>query len=107
MNFYILAFLLLFTVSSRKEETNGLYAATPGADGAPSELLSGKGKYSKLTWDEDQTQLVFASDRDDAAAKQPKIKLYHWKRGEAKAADQDRQPKLGTSQADQTTKYAD
>ncbi|HMX28624.1 MAG TPA: prolyl oligopeptidase family serine peptidase, partial [Blastocatellia bacterium] len=78
---------LLFTVSSRKEETNGLYAATPGADGAPSELLSGKGKYSKLTWDEDQTQLVFASDRDDAAAKQPKIKLYHWKRGEAKAAE--------------------
>ncbi len=78
---------LLFTVSSRKEETNGLYAATPGTDAAPAELLSGKGKYSKLTWDEDQTQLVFASDKDDAAAKQPKIKLYHWKRGETKASE--------------------
>lgn len=82
---------LLYAVSSRKEESNGIYAATPGNDAAPVELLTGKGKYSKLTWDEDQTQLVFASDRpsgdDAAAAKQPKIKLYYWKRGEAKAAE--------------------
>lgn len=77
---------LLYAVSSKKEESNGLYAVTPGSDAAM-ELLTGKGKYSKLTWDEDQTQMVFASDKDDAAAKQPRIKLYHWKRGEAKAAE--------------------
>jgi len=78
---------LVFTVSSRKEETNGIYAVTPGTDAAPADLLTGKGKYSKLTWDEEQTQLAFASDRDDAAAKQPKQKLYYWKRGDAKAAE--------------------
>ena len=41
---------------------------------------AGKGKYAKLTWDENQTQLAFLSDRDDAAAKQPKWKLYRWDR---------------------------
>jgi dipeptidyl aminopeptidase/acylaminoacyl peptidase len=82
---------LVFTVSSRKEETNGVYVATPGNDGAPVELLAGKGKYARLTWDEDQTQLAFFSDRDevakDPAAKQPKVKLYLWKRTEANAAE--------------------
>ena len=76
---------LVFTVSAKKEESNGVFTATPGNDGAPVELISGKGKYSRLTWDEDQTQMAFFSDRDDAAAKQPKVKVYFWKRGEAKA----------------------
>ena len=52
---------------------------TAGGD-APAALLAGKGKYAKLTWDENQTQLAFLSDRDDAAAKQPKWKLYQWDR---------------------------
>ncbi|MBL8208585.1 MAG: hypothetical protein JNM09_30420, partial [Blastocatellia bacterium] len=77
---------LVYTVSARKEEGNGVFVATPGSDAAPTELLSGKGKYTRLTWDEDQTQLAFASDKDDAAAKQPKIKLYYWKRGDAAKA---------------------
>ncbi len=76
---------LVFTVSAKKEESNGVFAATPGTDAAPAELLSGKGKYARLTWDENQTQMAFFSDRDDAAAKQPKSKVYFWKRGEAKA----------------------
>ncbi len=78
---------LVFTVSARKEESNGIFAATPGSDAAPVELLAGKGKYNRLTWDEDQTQMAFFSDRDDAAAKQPKVKVYFWKRGEAKAGE--------------------
>jgi dipeptidyl aminopeptidase/acylaminoacyl peptidase len=76
---------LVYAVSSRKEETNGLFAVTPGTDGAPAELLTGKGRYTKLTWDEDQKQLAFISDRDDAAAKEPKHKLYYWNRSDAKA----------------------
>jgi dipeptidyl aminopeptidase/acylaminoacyl peptidase len=71
---------LVFAVSSKKEETNGVYAVTPQGDAAPLALLAGKGKYQKLTWDEDQTQLAFISDRDDAAAKQPRFKVYHWTR---------------------------
>ncbi|HKV33081.1 MAG TPA: prolyl oligopeptidase family serine peptidase [Pyrinomonadaceae bacterium] len=69
---------LVYTVSSRNEETNGLYAAATENDGAPTALLSGKGKYQKLTWDEDNTQLAFISDKEDAAAKQPKFRVYHW-----------------------------
>jgi len=72
---------LLFAVASKKEETNGVYAVTPQSDAAPVSLLAGKGKYQKLTWDEDQTELAFISDRDDAASKQPKFKVYLWNRG--------------------------
>lgn len=71
---------LVFTVAARKDDLNGVFVATPGNDAAPTDLLSGKGKYGRLTWDEDQTQLAFTSDRDDASAKQPKLKLYHWAR---------------------------
>ncbi len=71
---------LVFTVAAKKEESNGIFIATPGNEGAPVELLAGKGKYSKLTWDEDQTQLAFISDRDDSVAKQPKYKVFHWTR---------------------------
>ena len=35
---------LLYAVSSRKEEENGAYAVTPGAEGAPVALLAGKGR---------------------------------------------------------------
>ena len=71
---------LVFAVSSKKEETNGVYSVTPQNDAAPATLLAGKGKYQKLTWDEEQTELAFISDRDDAAAKQPKFKVYLWNR---------------------------
>ncbi len=71
---------LVFTVSSKKEDTNGMYAVTTQTDAAPAALLAGKGKYLKPTWDEDQTELAFISDRDDAEAKQPKFKVYLWNR---------------------------
>ncbi len=67
---------LVFAVSSKKEETNGAYATTPGSTDVPATLLSGKGKYTKLSWDEKQTVLAFLSDRDDAASPQPRFKLY-------------------------------
>jgi dipeptidyl aminopeptidase/acylaminoacyl peptidase len=69
---------LVYTVSSRKEETNGIFTIATDTDSAPTALLSGKGKYQKLTWDEDNTQLAFISDKEDAAAKQPKFRVYHW-----------------------------
>jgi dipeptidyl aminopeptidase/acylaminoacyl peptidase len=69
---------LVYTVSSRNEETNGVFTVVTDGDGAPAALISGKGKYQKLTWDEDNTQLAFISDKEDAAAKQPKFRVYHW-----------------------------
>jgi dipeptidyl aminopeptidase/acylaminoacyl peptidase len=78
---------LVYSVSSKKEETNGIYAVTSGSNVAPVDLLTGQGKYSKLTWDEGQKQLAFISDRDDVAADQPKFKLYHWDRKAPKAVE--------------------
>ncbi len=78
---------LAYTVASKKEETNGAYAMVPGTDAAPVALLSGKGRYSKLTWDFAQKQLAFLSDRDDAALKPPKYKIYLWDRQAAQATE--------------------
>jgi dipeptidyl aminopeptidase/acylaminoacyl peptidase len=78
---------LAYTVASKKEESNGAYAVVPGTDQAPVTLLAGKGRYSKLTWDFSQRQLAFLSDRDDAAAKPPKYKVYLWDRKGASATE--------------------
>ncbi len=72
---------LLFTVASKTEPENGAYAIVPGNPAPPAALLVGKGKYTMLTWDREQTQVAFLSDRDDAAAKTPRSKLYLWPRG--------------------------
>src|SRR6266496_4119269 len=92
---------LVFAVSSKKEETDGVYAVTPQTDGAPNSLLVGKGKYQKLTWDEDQTELAFISDRDDADARQPKFKIYLWERGSGvmeggRSSPSNRGPQVGS-----------
>ncbi|MGH9883360.1 MAG: hypothetical protein ACRD6N_18135, partial [Pyrinomonadaceae bacterium] len=79
---------LVYAVSSRKEESNGVFAVTRQGDGPPLVLLGGKGKYQKLTWDEDQTQLAFISDKDDANAKQPRFKVYHWTRASRASASE-------------------
>ncbi len=71
---------LVYTVSSRKEDENGIYHIVPGATGDAAALLAGKGKYSRPAWDREQTRLVFLSDRDDASQRQPKFKLYLWDR---------------------------
>jgi dipeptidyl aminopeptidase/acylaminoacyl peptidase len=78
---------LVFTTSSRKEDTNGVYAVTTDTDGPPVVLLNGKGKYQRLTWDEDNTQLAFTSDKEDAEAKQPKFRVYHWNRKDPQATE--------------------
>jgi dipeptidyl aminopeptidase/acylaminoacyl peptidase len=62
---------LAYVVSSKKEETNGVFVVQPGSSAPPQTLLAGKGTYSKLTWDEKQRCLVFLSDRDDVAAHAP------------------------------------
>ena len=78
---------LVYTVGSPKEPDNGIYAVAPGAGKPATTVLAGKGKYSRLTWDRAQSQLAFVSDRDDAQAKQPKLKTYLWPRGAAAAVE--------------------
>jgi dipeptidyl aminopeptidase/acylaminoacyl peptidase len=83
---------LVFAVSSKNEAANGAFAIAPGSQDAPAALLNGKGKYTKLVWDDKQTQLAFLSDRDDATATQPKFKLYHWTRQDSAPANTLRAP---------------
>jgi dipeptidyl aminopeptidase/acylaminoacyl peptidase len=71
---------LVYAVASKKEETNGLYSITPGSESAANTLLAGKGHYSKITWDSNQREVAFLSDRDDAASKPAKFKVYLWNR---------------------------
>jgi dipeptidyl aminopeptidase/acylaminoacyl peptidase len=71
---------LVYAVSSRKEESNGVYVLAPPTATVPTAILSGKGRYQRLTWDEKQTQLVFLSDKEDAAAAKPAFKVYGWDR---------------------------
>jgi dipeptidyl aminopeptidase/acylaminoacyl peptidase len=77
---------LVYAVSSKKEEANGVYALNLGSSAPPATVLKGKGRYTQLTWDEKQAQLAFLSDRDDAAAAQPRVKVYLWDRPAGKEA---------------------
>jgi dipeptidyl aminopeptidase/acylaminoacyl peptidase len=80
--------LLVYAVGSRKSEENGVFAATPGADGTV-KILAGKGRFSKLAWDREQAQLAFVSDltpNPAAAGQASKYAVYHWLRGAAAEA---------------------
>lgn len=74
---------LLYTVHSRKAETDGIYAVQPDTEAAPAALLAGNGHYTKLTWDLAQKRAAFLSDRDDASSKPAKFKVYLWERSGA------------------------
>src|ERR1043165_5130505 len=78
---------LVFTTASHKEDSNGVYAVNTGPDGEPTVLLTGKGKYQKLTWDEENTELAFISDKEDAEAKQPKSRVYLWNLKDPQASE--------------------
>ncbi len=78
---------LVYAVYSHKGDTNGVYVVKSTTTGDPQALLSGKGKYEKLAFDEEQTRLAFVSDRDDASAKQPLFKLYGWDTKAASATE--------------------
>src|SRR5580658_689364 len=71
---------LVYAVSARDTAKNGVFMVAIGSNNAPVALLDGKGKYLKLTWDENQTELAFLSDKDDAVSKPSKFKLYRWDR---------------------------
>ncbi len=78
---------LVYAVSAHDTARNGVFVVRPGFPGEPAALLAGKGKYLKLTFDENQTELAFLSDRDDASAKLPQWKIYRWDRQAPAASD--------------------
>ena len=70
---------LAYAVSSKNEDSNGVYELTIGTAGEPKALVNGHGKFSKLAWDEKQTELGFYGGVD--------TKLYVWQRDGDKAAE--------------------
>ena len=74
---------LLYAVASKSEQTNGVYAVTPGSDAGPAALLSGKGQYANFTWDLAEHRVAFLSNRDDQSSKPAKYKAYIWERSGA------------------------
>ncbi len=76
---------LLYTVSSKeKPESDGIYAQKPGRAESTA-LLTGEGNYVKVALDEEETRLVFLTDRDDYEAEEPVFSLYGWDRGDEAA----------------------
>jgi dienelactone hydrolase len=76
---------LAYAVVSPKSETDGVFAlATSGGD--PRALISGKGRYQHLAWNDDSNELAFignpAAKPDE---KKPLYNLYLWKTTEPKA----------------------
>jgi dipeptidyl aminopeptidase/acylaminoacyl peptidase len=71
---------LVYAVGARDNTKNGVFVVKPGDPAAPAAIAEGKGKYVGLTWDENQTQLAFLTDRDDQSSKPPKFSLYRWDR---------------------------
>ncbi|MGC2658507.1 MAG: prolyl oligopeptidase family serine peptidase [Bryobacteraceae bacterium] len=78
---------LVYAVASRKSDSNGIYAVQTGTAGDPISLLSGKGKYEKLAWDNHETRLAFLSDRRRGAEGRPGFALYGWDRHSPAAAE--------------------
>jgi hypothetical protein len=76
---------LVFAVAAHDAAKNGVFVAAAGSADAPLSVLDGKGKYSKLTFDENQTEMAFLSDRDNADAKPSQWKIYRWDRKAAAA----------------------
>ena len=67
--------VLVYSVSSRDERRNGVYALTP-ADGRTRAVLSGPGDYAQLALDRSGRRLAFVSDHERPDRDHPRHALY-------------------------------
>jgi hypothetical protein len=77
---------IAYAVSSNDAAKDGAYARRI-ADGTIKTLLTGRGHYKSLAFDEAGTQLAFLSDQADYAQKVAPYRLYHWKATDAAATE--------------------
>ena len=72
---------LVYAVTTKKTDlANGVYSLPVVASGDPAPLVTGKGKFTRLTWDETQRNLALMSEREEVADPAARVKLYHWDR---------------------------
>jgi dipeptidyl aminopeptidase/acylaminoacyl peptidase len=75
---------LVYAVGGKKPEAQGVFAVMPGKEGPPLVLRSAPGRYSRLAWDEKQSQLVFfhanvPSLPSGSTTAQAQVKICYWK----------------------------
>jgi len=75
---------LAYAVSSKTPDQDGVFVRA--ADGATVTLLTGKGYYKGLAFDEGGTQVAFLSNRDTFDADPAPFALYHWRAADRGAA---------------------
>jgi dipeptidyl aminopeptidase/acylaminoacyl peptidase len=76
---------LAYAVSSTDAAKDGAFARHT-TDGSVRTLLTGRGHYKSLTFDEAGTQIAFLSDQADYAQKVSPYRLYYWKAPASSAA---------------------
>ena len=78
---------LAYSVASAKAEADGVFTVeTSGGDARA--LVTGKGKYQHLAWDEKESQLAFIGNPTAGGdEKKAPYKLFLWKSGDAKTAE--------------------
>jgi dipeptidyl aminopeptidase/acylaminoacyl peptidase len=78
---------LAYAVVAAKGDGDGVFTVATGG-GEPHALMTGKGRYQHLAWDDKLNELAFIGNAGGAPEeKKPPYKLYLWKTGEAKAAE--------------------
>jgi dipeptidyl aminopeptidase/acylaminoacyl peptidase len=75
---------LLFFTGARGDNA-GIHVVRSGG-GAPKAIVSGRGKYLKLTWSARHKRLAFLSDRGNSAAR-PGFSIYLWNQGNSAAME--------------------
>ncbi len=78
--------LLAYTTSSPTAAKDGAFVRHLG-DTAVSTLLTGRGHYKSLTFDESGQQVAFLSDQAEYDKPVSPYRLYHWKGGDAPAVE--------------------
>lgn len=75
---------LAWTASGEEPEEDGVFVLNL-PNPTPVQIISGRGNYNSLSFDEAGRQIVFATDRDDYEAKESKRSIYHWQYGRTEA----------------------
>ena len=78
--------LLAYATSSTDAAKDGAFVRRT-ADGSVTTLLTGRGHYKSLAFDEGGTQLAFLSDKEEYEKPVAPYRLYYWKAGTAAAAE--------------------
>ena len=76
--------MLAYAVSSNDAAKDGAFVRTI-ADGSLTTLMTGRGRYRSIAFDEAGQQIAFLSDMADFSSRPATYRLYYWKAGQQKA----------------------